>query len=295
MDKAYTIFLVIVLVALTCPVQLQVAHAQNVTQAASADHRSGASTAEACQDPSVPPALKEAMHLACSREHVLANQRIQKAIILGFVGGFVKRDDTNHPEVLFARYLQERYGDAVHVEVFGNHEAEKALNDTVQRIKVASAAPIPEQVRIILYGHSWGASQVLTFARELERRKIPVALTIQVDSVRKFGQEDHTVPANVAKAVNFYQSHGLTPGRPQIIPADATRTQILGNFQMKYENHQVDCGNYRWPSRVLNKGHHQIENDPQVWNRILSLIDTEVLVPRGQIQNLSSSESPALK
>jgi thioesterase domain-containing protein len=71
--------------------------------------------------------------------------------------------------------------------------------------------------KIILYGHSWGASQLLTFARALQRRGIPVAPTIQVDSVKKFRQKDHTVPANVAKAVNLYQRNGLTPGHPLIV------------------------------------------------------------------------------
>jgi hypothetical protein len=122
-----------------------------------------------------------------------------------------------------------------------------------------------------------------------------VALTIQIDSVKKFGQGDRTVPANVAKAVNFYQRRGLTRGQPVIVPADAARTKILGNFHMKYEDHQVNCDNYRWLSRVLNEPHHQIENDPQIWDRIASLIDSELLRTEAEIQATSSSGSPALK
>jgi pimeloyl-ACP methyl ester carboxylesterase len=42
----------------------------------------------------------------------------------------------------------------------------------------------PER-RVILFGHSWGTSAVVYLARELEQDRVPVALTIQVDSVRK--------------------------------------------------------------------------------------------------------------
>jgi hypothetical protein len=121
-----------------------------------------------------------------------------------------------------------------------------------------------------------------------------VSLTIQIDSVKKFGQDDRTVPANVAKAVNFYQRRGLTRGQPLIVAADAGRTTILGNFHMKYEDRQVNCENYRWFSRVFNKPHHQIENDPHVWSQIVSFIDSELLRTDAGTQASSSAESPVL-
>jgi len=258
------------------------AQAQDISSIAEVDHPGARSIADPCQDPSTPFALREALRLVCLRQPVeLPNRSIRKAIILGFVGGYAKRDDVNHPEVLFAEYLRSRYGSAVHAEVFGNHQEKKALEDTIQRLDTDSSGSLTvaekTQVKIILYGHSWGASEVLAFARELQRRGIPVALTIQIDSVKKFGSDDRTVPANVAKAVNFYQRKGLTPGQSLIVPADAARTEILGNFQMKYEDHQVDCDNYRWVSRTFNKPHHEIENDPKIWYQIASLIDSELL------------------
>jgi len=255
--------------------------------------------AEPCQDPSTPPALQAALRLVCSRARIeAANQHVRKAIILGFVGGFVKPADVNHPEVLFAAYLGRRYGSAVHVEIFGNHEEKKAVADTILRLDTDKGSFLTtdekEQAKIILYGHSWGASQTLTFARELQQRGIRVSLIVQIDSVKKFGQDNRTVPANVAKAVNFYQRKGLTRGQPLIVAADAGRTKILGNFHMLYDGHQVNCDNYLWLSRVFNKPHHQIENDPQVWNHITSLIDSELLEIGAQAQ-ASSPESPVLK
>lgn len=229
--------------------------------------------------------MKDAFRLLCSRERVIALNH--QAIVIGFLGGFVKRDDVKHPEVAFATYLRGRYGPAVNVEVFGNHDAKQALDfilENVNPAKNSSLASAKQNPEIILYGHSWGASQVVEFARELERHGIPVALTIQVDSVQKVGQNDRTIPANVVKAVNFYQRKGLTPGRPLIIPEDAERTKILGNFHMTYKDPEIRCDNYRWLSRVFNKPHHLIENDPHVWDQIVSLIDAE-LTPQTNISS----------
>jgi len=260
--------------------------AQNLS---SPDRREAEIITGVCQNRSIATALKEALRLVCSRTPVeAASGRVRKAVIVGFVGGFVKSDDTKHPEVLFASYLQNRYGSAVQVEIFGNRNGKLALKETIRRLdknndgRLSSAEKT--QVRIILYGHSWGASEVLAFARELQMQEIPVALTIQIDSVKKLGQDDRRVPANVTKAVNFYQSRGVTPGQPQIVPADATRTTILGNFHMTYKDHQINCDNYRWMSRVFNGPHHQIENDPQIWDRITSLIDSELLRTNTEIQ-----------
>jgi hypothetical protein len=280
--------------------RLGITHAQDISSAMDVDHSGTASTPDLCQDPLTPPALRDALRLVCLRERVQgANRGVRKAIILGFVGGFVKRDDVKHPEVLFAAYLRSRYGSAVHVDTFGNHQGKKAVEDIILHLDTdkdgSLTATEKEQPKIILYGHSWGASQTLTYARELQRHGISVSLTIQIDSVKKFGQDDRTVPANVAKAVNFYQTKGLTRGQPLIVAADARRTKILGNFHMKYEDHQVNCDNYRWLSRVFNKPHHQIENDPHVWDQIASFIDSELLRTDAGIQAAPSSEPSVLK
>jgi hypothetical protein len=280
MGKVLTVVLIVL--GFTGITLLGIAHAQDVLSRAGVERRSDREIRDPCQNSSTPPALKEALRLVCSRPRVEGtHRRIRKAIIIGFVGGFVKPDDVNHPEVLFATYLQNRYGSAVHVGIFGNHEGTRAIEETTLRLATKDRGFLsPEEkepVKIILYGHSWGASEVLSFAKELQRHGIPIALTIQIDSVKKFGRSDRMVPENVAKAVNFYQRKGITPGEQLIVPADATRTKILGNFQMSYESHQVNCDNYGWLSRVFNKPHHQIENDPQIWDQILSLLDSELL------------------
>ena len=59
---------------------------------------------------------------------------------------------------------------------------------------------------IIIYGHSWGASETIALARKLGHRNIPGLLTIQVDSIAKPRGRDAVIPPNVANAVNFYQT-----------------------------------------------------------------------------------------
>lgn len=48
------------------------------------------------------------------------------AIVIGFVGGFVKHDDLVHSEVQVAAHLREDYSSNVYVKVFENYHGESA-------------------------------------------------------------------------------------------------------------------------------------------------------------------------
>ena len=191
-------------------------------------------------------------------------------IIIGFVGGFVSRNDTKHPEVQFAAYLRDRYP-SIHAEVFGNHHGKKALHNVVRFLDTDNDGVLSslekEQATVIIYGHSWGATETVAFARDLDKMGIPVALTIQVDTIGKPLHKPATISPNVATAINFYQPRGPLHGQPQIIAADPAHTKILGNIRMTYEDRPINCDNYSWYSRTLNKPHHEIENDFRVWDR----------------------------
>src|SRR5258707_3605406 len=113
-----------------------------------------------------------------------------KVIIIGFVGGFVSQDDAKHPEVQFAAYLRHRYP-LIEAVVFGNHHGSKALHEVVRMLDSDSDGVLtPNEKRestIIIYGHSWDAAQTVTFAHALGQMGIPLALTIQIDTVAKPG------------------------------------------------------------------------------------------------------------
>jgi pimeloyl-ACP methyl ester carboxylesterase len=204
---------------------------------------------------------------------------VRNVIVIGFVGGFVSRHDTKHPEVQFAAYLRDRYP-LIHAEVFSNHHGRKALEEVVRLLDtdhdgVLSSA---EKARstIILYGHSWGATETVAFAHELGQMDIPVALTIQIDTIAKPGHRASPISPNVASAINFYQTKGPLHGAPEIVAFDPARTAVLGNIQMNYENRPINCDNYSWYSRTLNKPHHKIENDFRVWDEVASLINSDL-------------------
>ena len=239
---------------------------------------------------------RESLRLVCLRQPV-SNENItaRNAIIIGFVGGFVRHDDIRHPEVRFAAYLRDSYPSVVHAEVFANHDGKSALRRVLQLLDTDGDGVLSwgekQNANIIIYGHSWGASQAVTLARSLGRLDIPVSLTIQVDSVHKPGHEDAVIPPNVRNAVNLYQTKGLIHGRPRISAADPDRTHIIGNFHMTYQDRHINCDNYPWLARHLNKPHHEIENDPRVWAQIASLIESELSKTNSAVEASLSSPS----
>jgi hypothetical protein len=198
------------------------------------------------------------------------------ALVVGFMGGFVHSDDLRHSEVQIARQIERTYGDRVQVRMFENREKAEARRFVLdwsgrgKREKRPNRGP--SDPPIILFGHSWGASAVVSLARELEQQGIPISLTIQVDSVRKKGENDSVIPSNVAEAINFYQPDGMLHGRSTITAADPSRTRILGNFRFQYEKEPTECRPYPWYDRLLFKGHTAIECDPRVWSQIEAMI-----------------------
>lgn len=253
-----------------------------------------------CSESMPANAVKAALRLVCLRNSSgIRNMAVEKAIIIGFVGGFVRSDDMKHPEVQFAAHLRKAYPSAVHAEVFSNHDGKRALRRVLQLLSEdGNGVPTSlekEEARVIIYGHSWGASQAVTLASDLGRRNIPVSLTILVDSVHKPGHDDAVIPSNVRNFVNFYQTRGLIHGRSRIRASDSKRTNMIGNFQMAYQNRHINCDNYSWIARHLNKPHHEIENDPLVWEQIVSMIDSELFKSTSVVEASLPSTSIVVK
>ena len=80
--------------------------------------------------------------------------------------------------------------------------------------------------RIVIFGMSWGASEAVTLARQLEADDIPVLLTVQVDSIAKIGEDDELIPANVSEAAkegSFDNSLEMFEWSPRNCPKLANR------------------------------------------------------------------------
>lgn len=198
------------------------------------------------------------------------------SIVIGFVGGFVAHNNSIHGEVQLAERLRHNTSSNLQVKMFENHRGAQARQEVLRLLDTDHDGSLSLEekgsARIAIYGHSWGASETVALARSLERDHIPVLLTVQVDSVQKLGEDDASIPSNVAQAVNFFQTDGLLHGRVRIYAADASRTQILGNVHFDYKDKSIGCHGYSWFARTFMRPHIEIESDPSVWAQVESLI-----------------------
>jgi pimeloyl-ACP methyl ester carboxylesterase len=226
-------------------------------------------------------AAPSALAMDCSPASILPDAHAPSRaaaplIVIGFMGGNVRADNFAHREARLARDLDRRYPGAVQAMTFANHDEAAALRSVLNLLDTDEngrlSADEKGAARIVLFGHSWGASEAVNLAQELDRRDIPVLLTIQVDSVRKHGEQDGSIPANVHEAINFYESEGLLHGRRSIQAIDPARTTILGSYESTYKITPVSCAGFPWFARAFMKPHIEIENDAAVWNRIDALI-----------------------
>lgn len=192
-------------------------------------------------------------------------------LVVGLLGGFERWDD---PQRSVRKLVLDLRGRGLYAESLSNHRWRVALklirmaldvnHDGHLDLREAAAA------RVILFGQSWGGDAVLKLARALNRQRVPVLLTVQVDSV---GLHDAVIPPNVRAAANLYQHDLLTiQGRSEIHAADPARTRILGNFRYSYDEDSVDMSGASWPRRHLGGSHARMEQDPRVWAEVERLI-----------------------
>jgi len=196
------------------------------------------------------------------------------------MGGKVQAGNLVHSEAQLVRTLQLEYPRVIRAEIFANRHGDAALRTVLELLDEDGDGSLSDDekkgARIVLFGHSWGASQAVTLANRLNKLHIPVLLTIQVDSVQKLRQNDERIPPNVREAINFYQSEGLLRGRKRIVAVDPDKTKILGNHESSYRQKPVSCPGYPWYARAFMRRHIQIENDPAVWSQIEALILAKV-------------------
>jgi len=201
-------------------------------------------------------------------------------IVIGFMGGNVRAGNVVHREAWEAKELERRYPVGLSAAVFANRDGAAALRSVLAMLGAGPdgrlSAKAKSAARIVIYGHSWGASETVTLARRLNALGIPVLLTIQIDSVEKSNEDDGSIPPNVREAVNFYQTQGLLHGRSAIAAMDPRQTTILGNYESSYREHKVSCAGYSWIARTFMRPHIEIENDPSVWTQIEALIQTQM-------------------
>jgi hypothetical protein len=218
----------------------------------------------------------------------------QRTIVIGFVGGRVHADNDVHLEVRMAEKLQRLHPQDAVVKVYANHQGDDAFNEVMRQIDTDHDGKISpaerNAARVVIYGHSWGGSQTVTLAQQLNREGIPVMLTVQVDSIAKSNQvDDGEIPGNVAQAINFYQDKGMLRGRSVIRAMEPAKTKILGNIRSDYSVTKVDCREFPWFARTFMLPHIEIENDARVWDRIEAMIEEKISERNMPVDALAST------
>ena len=124
--------------------------------------------------------------------------------------------------------------------------------------------------RLIIFGQSFGGAAVVKLARQLKGMDVPIALTVQVDSV---GRGDRIIPSNVTRAANLYQRNGwFIRGEPEIEAENPTSTTIIGNFKYDYSHKRIDLSRVPFLKKAFRVAHTRMEYDPEVWSKVEELI-----------------------
>jgi hypothetical protein len=125
--------------------------------------------------------------------------------------------------------------------------------------------------KVIMVGHSFGGWGVLSVARNLNRKGIPVELCVQIDSV---GVTDHTVPRNVKAAAIFHANDAmflLTTKTMRL--EDPSQTKLVDDILVK------------------RAGHWSITRDPRIKDLVLCTVETLNSAP-GHAPNCPSEADP---
>jgi len=119
---------------------------------------------------------------------------------------------------------------------------------------VLTPAELQNSPRVILVGHSMGGWAMMSVARELRTRDIPVELTIQVDSV---GLTDYTLPRNVKNGAIFH-AHDvlmfLTTKHLRL--EDPSATKLVANITVK------------------GAGHESVTRDPRIRDLVMKTVES---------------------
>lgn len=196
-----------------------------------------------------------------------------ETLVVGMLGGFERWNDPNRGVRKLALKLRDTPGIAA--ESFSNRRRRTAMQYVLKRLDANQNGALEDEeksrARLILYGQSLGGAQVVAMARDLNKRGIPVLLTVQVDS---FGLRDDAIPPNVRAAANFYQHEILTfRGQTRIHAVDPSKTRVLANVQFHYPLLLPSYSRPEsWARRRLGGAHAKLEADPILWAQIETMV-----------------------
>lgn len=213
----------------------------------------------------------------------------QNVLVIGILGGNERWDDDTRGIQQLVLKLTAMDLPGVNVESLENRK----LNLAMELIYSAFDRNLDKQLddyerasaKLILFGHSLGGSAVIKLSRRLQEMKVPVLLTVQIDSV---GFKDHIVPSNVLRAANLFQQNGwILKGERKIEAENPYSTVIIANIEFDYQNREVDMSGVPWERSLFSVPHSKMDADPEVWGIVEEMIKTEIMV--AQKENLKTN------
>jgi len=195
-------------------------------------------------------------------------------LVIGFMGGREPWDNEKRGVRRLALTLRAMELPGLHVETVENarrYLAVQLVRNALDQDKDGQLdAEERASARVIVYGQSFGGAAVVKLANELEEMQVPIALTVQVDSV---GVGDADIPPNVRCAANLFQGNGFfIRGEPEIRAEDPARTKIIGNFEYDYSDKDIDLSEVSWLKKIFRTAHTKMDFDPEVWTRVEGII-----------------------
>lgn len=164
-----------------------------------------------------------------------------KTIVIGFVGGVRQPEDVTQGVVQIGNRLKTLNQSGLQVSVYRHWDWKKAYQEIYQSFdqngdERLTTEELRNAPKIVIYGHSLGGWAVTKLSRKLEKKEIPVELSVQIDSV---GVGDEVVPSNVKTAANYYQKTvPVLRGEKKIKAEDEKKTKIEGNFLLRDVGHE---------------------------------------------------------
>ena len=128
-------------------------------------------------------------------------------IVIGFVGGFVGHDNLHHGPVQLAEQIRRTVPKDTYIRVFENRRRKQAYEAIVRLLDTNHDGVLSGQekarARIILFGHSWGASAAVLLARDLRREGVPV-LPVSYTHLDVYKRQAHTDPTGAFRFAASY-------------------------------------------------------------------------------------------
>jgi hypothetical protein len=178
--------------------------------------------------------------LTNAQELIVENSKPCKTIVIGFVGGMRSPEDLTQGVVQIGNRLRNLNQSDLRVNIYSHWSWRRAYREIYRNIdqdrdERLSQEEIRLAPKIIIYGHSLGGWAVIKLSRKLEKKGIPVELTVQIDSV---GPGDEVIPGNVRSAANYYQrTLPILRGEKRIRAEDEKKTNVEGNFLIRDVGH----------------------------------------------------------